>query len=101
MAMTVISAVVALGCAVIAVYQAMQRHRLKMQLTATYDALSNQERENTALLEQLETAQAQKKAALVEAEEMQVRAQAVQNALREVQNLWNYTGSDHGQQEVG
>lgn len=114
MLMMAISAVIALLCAAAALRGAWQKRKLEEQLTKTYDMLGQKERANSALMEELAAAQAARKETLrvldemrqenaklaAQAEEAAARTEAVQNALKEVQNIWNYVGDGTNQQDV-
>lgn len=121
MIMTAVSVLAAAICAALAVWNIVQRGKLEQQLVNTYDALSRKERECEAFEEsvhdigkQYERAYAdyyeannrvfelecELKATRNELDEARQRTEAVQNALKEVQNIWNYVGNADGQQEV-
>lgn len=118
---TAVSVLAAAICAAVAVWNIVQRGKLEQQLKSTYDALSEKERECEAFEEsardlgkQYDRAYAayheantrvfelecELKAARNELDEARQRTEAVQNALAEVQNIWNYVGNADGQQEV-
>ena len=121
MIMTAVSVLVAACCAAVAVWNIVQRGKLEQQLVNTYDALSRKERECEALEESVgdigkqynrvyaDYEEANKRAFELECElkatrneldEARQRTEAVQNALTEVQNIWNYVGNADGQEEV-
>lgn len=110
MIMTAVSVLAAACCAAVAVWNI----KLEQQLVNTYDALSEKEREYVHLKEEYdllcveydglyneyEKVVDELGEALGEAEEARQRTEAVQNALKEGQNIWNYVGNADGQQEV-
>lgn len=121
MIMTAVSVLAAACCAAVAVWNIVQRGKLEQQLVNTYDALSRKEHECEALEESVsdigkqynrvyaDYEEANKRAFELECElkatrneldEARQRTEAVQNALTEVQNIWNYVGNADGQQEV-
>lgn len=111
---TAVSVLAAACCAVVAVWNIVQRGKLEQQLKSTYDALSEKERacnelkgnydvvcmQYDGLYNEYEKVTAELEDARGEVEEARQRTEAVQNALKEVQNIWNYVGNADGQQEV-
>lgn len=121
MIMTAVSVLAAVCCAAVAAWNIVQRGTLEQQLVNTYDALSRKERECEALEESVrdigkqynrvyaDYEEANKRAFELECElkatcneldEARQRTEAVQKALTEVQNIWNYVGNADGQEEV-